>query len=94
MEEKVLIRRWNAAFAAAGAVVAAVAALLLVIIGVANRIAGNARRTLGAAQQVYDNTCAVWSLDDTNAAAVQLLNETRGIEQNALRIADALERPR
>ncbi len=92
MGDNTLIRRWNAAFAAAGAVVAAVAGLLLAIIGVARSISSNAQRALRAAETIHDNTCPVWDLADTNAAAADLLTEVQGIEQGAAQVADALER--
>ncbi len=92
MKQNLLVSRWNAAFAAAGAVVAVVAALLLAIIGVARSISSNAQRILRAAQAIHDNTCPVWQLADTNAVAADLLAEVQGIAQNAAQVADALER--
>ncbi len=92
MKANELARRWNAAFAAAGAVVAAVAALLLTIIGVARSILAHAQRALKAAEAIHDNTCQVWELANTNAVAAELLAEVQGIEGNALQTAAGLER--
>ena len=93
MGEKQFLRYWYTGVAVAVAIVAAVAALLLTIIGTARGILGNARRALGIANEIVDNTRPIWELERTNAVAAQLLGGARAIEGHATDVADALAPP-
>jgi hypothetical protein len=89
MSEK-SVRGWYAGLAIAGAIVAAVAGLLVTIIAVAHGILANASRALSVADTIVDSTQPIWDLEQTNAAAAQLLDEARAIEQHASAVAEGM----
>ncbi len=93
MSEHEFLRRWRIGVAIGAGVVAAVAALLLAIIGTARSILQNATRALELANEIVENTRAIWALDTTNAVAGQLLDGAEAIETHAGQVADALETP-
>lgn len=91
MSDKQAQRYWAIGAASAGGIVGAVAALLLAIIATARRILSNASQALAVANEIVTSTRPIWELDQTNAVAVQLLEEVRRIEQHVTEVADALD---
>lgn len=76
---------------ASWAIVGVVAALLLTIIATAARILANADRAVNTANEIVATTQPIWQLEQTNAAAGQLLDATQDIERHASRLADTLQ---
>ena len=93
MSEDQFLRYWRTGAAIGAGVVAAGAVLLLAIIGTARSILHNAIRALELANEIVENTRAIWALDTTNAVAGQLLEGAEAIETHAGEVADALETP-
>lgn len=93
MSEKQFIRYWYTGAAIITAIVGVVAALLLAIIATARAILNNAKRALGVAEEIVNNTAPIWKLQQTNEVAGQLLEGAQAIEQHATKIADELEAP-
>ena len=94
MTTKQFRRNWYTGMAIAGAIVSVVATLLLAIIATARSILSNAQRALNLANEIVKTTRPIWQLEQTNAAALQLVREAQAIEQHAGEVADTLEEPR
>ncbi len=90
MSASEFVSKWKASAALVGGVVVAVAALLLAIIATARSISSHAQQALAVAQEIVDNTQAIWKLEDTNAVTEDLLQRARSIEQHATHVAEQL----
>ncbi len=91
MSDAELWAAWRLWMAVAGLVVLVAAALLVTIWLTARSIAAHAARALRAAEDIRDNTRAIWQLQTTNEVAEQLLETVRAIETKTARLVEALQ---
>ncbi len=90
MKNSNFLKYWYTGLAAAGAIVVSVAALVLALIAAARSILSNAEKALQLAREIYENTCPIWNLEQTNDVAADLARGARAIEEHARETADAL----
>jgi len=91
MNDLELWAAWRLWMVVAGLVVLVATALLVTIWLTARSILAHARRALGAAEAIRDNTRPVWALQTTNEVAEQMLDTVRAIEAKSAKLVDALE---
>ena len=90
MTDADLLRLWYLWLAIGGAVVVVAAALLVTIWLTARGIAREARRALVAVERIGAATRPIWSLDDTNRVADELLAAARDLETHGAEVASVL----
>lgn len=81
---------WRLWLAVAVVVVLIAASLLVIIWLTARKIYADAVRALNAAQAIRAQTQSIWSLEQTNDVAEDILNTVQAIEQKSTLLADAL----
>lgn len=91
MTDAELWAAWRLWMVVAGLVVLVAAALLVTIWLTARSILAHARRALGAAEAIRDNTRPIWALQTTNEMAEHMLDTVRAIEAKSTQLVDALE---
>jgi hypothetical protein len=93
MTDADLFRLWYLWLAIGGTVVVVAAALLVIIWLAALGIEREARRALAAVERIGEGTTPIWSLDETNGVADDLLAAARDLEAHGAEIASVLGGP-
>ncbi len=91
MDEATLYNEWFIGLGLAGVVVLVAAVLLLLIWIAARRILKLAKAALGIVVRIRQNTNSIWSLQQTNELAVNILVEAGEIKSHAGLVAEALQ---
>jgi hypothetical protein len=81
---------WRLWMLVASAVVLVAAGLLITIWLTARSIVTHATRALKAAEEIRDNTRAIWELQTTNEVAEQIRDTVCDIEAKATKLVEAL----
>jgi hypothetical protein len=84
-----LLTYWYLGLAIAAVIVVIAAVLLLTILFIARRIDRGAKAALDMVKQIRENTQVIWTLDDTNSVARQLLAGAESILAHAEAIVQA-----
>lgn len=91
MDEATLYNEWFIGLGLAGVVVLIAAVLLLLIWLAARRILKLAKAALGIVVTIRQNTNSIWSLQQTNEVAGNILIEAGEIKSHAGLVAEALQ---
>lgn len=91
MDEATLYNEWFIGLGLAGVVVLVAAVLLLLIWIAARRILKLAKAALGIVVRIRQNTNSIWSLQQTNELAGNILVEAGEIKSHAGLVAEALQ---
>lgn len=91
MDDATLYNEWFIGLGLAGVVVLIAAVLLLLIWLAARRILKLAKAALGIVVTIRQNTNSIWSLQQTNEVAGNILIEAGEIKSHAGLVAEALQ---
>ncbi len=94
MDDAALLEVWLRLLGVAGLVVLLAVILLWRVIRAVRRIERLAGRALQVAQEIQDQTGAIWELQQTNRMAEQLRDAAQGVEQHATEVVSVLHEPR
>jgi len=89
MNDAAYYNQFYTGLAIAGAIVVVAAILLIMIWMVARRILKLATAALSLVIKIKENTMSIWSLQETNHKAVNILSEAETIENSAGLVAEA-----
>ncbi len=90
MTDSELYTTWGISLGVAAVVVIIAAALLIAIILTARSILRHASEAEAAVARISEHTRVIWALDQTNAVAREILDESTRIDGQMERIAGAL----
>jgi len=91
MTDTELLANWSLYLAIAGVIVAIAAGLLIGIWLTARRILKLALIALEVVERIKANTQSIWSLQETNQKATEVLAEAESIRDHGALVAGALE---
>ena len=90
MTDAELYSNWFFWLGIAAVIIVAAAVLLILVWLAARRILKLAVAALGLVQQINSNTAIIWALEDTNATAVNILEDAQRIRDHGASVAQAL----
>ena len=93
MDDAALLAIWLRLLAVAGLVALLAVILLWRVIRAVRRIERLAARALQVAQEIQDQTGAIWELQQTNRMAAQLRDAAQQVEQHATEVVSVLHEP-
>ncbi len=90
MNDATLMDQWLIGLGIAVVIILAAAVLLLLVWSAARRILRFAKDALQLVIEIKENTSAIWTLQQTNGVALDILEEAKEIKEHASLVAEAL----